>query len=26
VFNPLDGSWRASRDTAVNYMIAARKG
>ena len=26
VFNPLDGSWRASRDTAVNYMIAARRG
>ncbi|KQO72823.1 3-demethylubiquinone-9 3-methyltransferase [Methylobacterium sp. Leaf87] len=25
VFNPLDGSWRASRDTAVNYMIAARR-
>ncbi len=23
VFNPLDSSWRASRDTAVNYMIAA---
>ncbi|TXM77629.1 bifunctional 2-polyprenyl-6-hydroxyphenol methylase/3-demethylubiquinol 3-O-methyltransferase UbiG [Methylobacterium sp. WL69] len=25
VFNPLDGSWRPSRDTAVNYMIAARR-
>ena len=23
VFNPLDGSWRASRDTAVNYMVRA---
>ncbi|WP_264045038.1 bifunctional 2-polyprenyl-6-hydroxyphenol methylase/3-demethylubiquinol 3-O-methyltransferase UbiG [Methylobacterium flocculans] len=23
VFNPLDGSWRASRDTGVNYMISA---
>ena len=25
VFNPLDGSWRASRDTAVNYMISATR-
>ena len=25
VLNPLDGSWRASRDTAVNYMITAQR-
>ncbi|NEU11810.1 bifunctional 2-polyprenyl-6-hydroxyphenol methylase/3-demethylubiquinol 3-O-methyltransferase UbiG [Methylobacterium sp. BTF04] len=26
VFNPLDQSWRASRDTAVNYMVSAARG
>lgn len=26
VFNPLDGSWRPSRDTAVNYMVTAKRG
>lgn len=25
-FNPLTASWRLSRDTAVNYMVTARKG
>jgi 2-polyprenyl-6-hydroxyphenyl methylase/3-demethylubiquinone-9 3-methyltransferase len=25
VLNPLDGSWRASRDTAVTYMITAQR-
>ncbi len=25
VYNPLDDGWRRSRDTAVNYMIAARR-
>ncbi|GEO99874.1 bifunctional 2-polyprenyl-6-hydroxyphenol methylase/3-demethylubiquinol 3-O-methyltransferase UbiG [Methylobacterium haplocladii] len=24
VFDPLGGSWRRSRDTAINYMVAAR--
>ena len=25
VYNPLDDSWRASRDRSVNYMVAARR-
>lgn len=25
VFNPLTGDWRASRNTSVNYMVAARR-
>ncbi|GEP11047.1 bifunctional 2-polyprenyl-6-hydroxyphenol methylase/3-demethylubiquinol 3-O-methyltransferase UbiG [Methylobacterium gnaphalii] len=25
VFDPLNNTWRKSRDTAVNYMVAARK-
>lgn len=25
VFDPLSGGWRRSRDTAINYMVAARR-
>jgi 2-polyprenyl-6-hydroxyphenyl methylase / 3-demethylubiquinone-9 3-methyltransferase len=25
VFDPLNNAWRRSRDTAVNYMVGARK-
>jgi 2-polyprenyl-6-hydroxyphenyl methylase/3-demethylubiquinone-9 3-methyltransferase len=25
VYDPLRGAWRISRDTAVNYMIAAKR-